>query len=298
MQSKKWPWELTGISFSPLPDSVDEALELTDLNYKVELYPLRYIIGKMSYLVDNRFAVVRSDTNQLFGIVGNRYKPIQVADAFRFVAELGEIRGLWINQDACKIGLAISIETDHKMAYGEVLQPYIFTQLSHDGRQSVKSDVRYIHTATKAMLPVVKSQHFKSWKVLHDGLSNIKLNDAEIITKYLYQDTLKAAMIFEQLHQIKFEVSQLAILLEMITARISTISPRTPLVSDCIAVFKRMKGVSAFDALVAVCEYWDHQHKYRNPQSAWNSIYGGIAYRYKNLFYQKLTANLERIYNG
>ena len=89
--------------------TVEEALELSGLNWNVELRPAEY----NGHVVPGRFWTVRTDTNQAIDIVGKRYEVIQNQAAFAFVNKLigegaaaitsaGSLYGgrrVWINLD-------------------------------------------------------------------------------------------------------------------------------------------------------------------------------------------------------
>lgn len=64
--------------------TVEEALVLAGLDFNVKLVPATYN-GKS---LDDRFYVVREDTDQALDVVGSRFKPIQNREAFRFVDRL------------------------------------------------------------------------------------------------------------------------------------------------------------------------------------------------------------------
>ena len=55
------------------------------MDYAVEKVSLEAVVNLIDRKpVNNHFATIRTDTNDVLGIVGNRYSPIQNKDAFTF----------------------------------------------------------------------------------------------------------------------------------------------------------------------------------------------------------------------
>ena len=78
------PWHGLGISV-PGEQPSREAIRLAGLDWPVEAMPLRAENGNF---VDGWRAVVRGTDARVLGVVGERYRPIQNAEAFRFFDEL------------------------------------------------------------------------------------------------------------------------------------------------------------------------------------------------------------------
>ena len=82
------PWHRLGTKLDR-PATAAEAIDAADIGFQVERVPLATEPGRLS--VETHFATVRTDTNQVLGVVGSRYVPIQNRDAFTtFDALVGE----------------------------------------------------------------------------------------------------------------------------------------------------------------------------------------------------------------
>jgi len=78
------PWHKLGTKLNN-PATSKEAIEAAGLDYTVVKAPLEAVINLIDRKpVNNHFATIRTDSNEVLGIVGNRYAPIQNKDAFSF----------------------------------------------------------------------------------------------------------------------------------------------------------------------------------------------------------------------
>jgi phage/plasmid-like protein (TIGR03299 family) len=75
------PWHKLGRKLDN-PATAAEAIEAAGLNYGVELVPL---FTQAGIPVPRRQGVIRSDTQQILGTVGQGYAPIQNTEAFQFL---------------------------------------------------------------------------------------------------------------------------------------------------------------------------------------------------------------------
>ena len=75
------PWHRLGTKLDQ-PATAREAITAAGLDYRVELKPLKTDDGND---VPTRKATVRTDTNQVLGVVGNGYVPVQNFQAFGFL---------------------------------------------------------------------------------------------------------------------------------------------------------------------------------------------------------------------
>lgn len=81
MYAGETPWHRLGTKLDQ-PATAREAIEAAGLNYLVELKPLRTNDGTE---VRTRKATIRTDTNEILGVVGTEYVPIQNFAAFGFL---------------------------------------------------------------------------------------------------------------------------------------------------------------------------------------------------------------------
>src|SRR5580765_5907477 len=82
-------WHGLGVTLpndSSVRHSIDEAIKIAGLDWTVETQPV-YVDGydngvKFAQAITSHKAIVRKDTRQVLGVVGNRYTPLQNRDQF------------------------------------------------------------------------------------------------------------------------------------------------------------------------------------------------------------------------
>ena len=62
-----------------------QALKEAGLDWKVKKVPVFHRIGGKNIEIAGKFAIVRQDTKEALGVVGNSYKPLQNSEAFSFM---------------------------------------------------------------------------------------------------------------------------------------------------------------------------------------------------------------------
>ena len=134
------PWHGLGQRLNQ-PATSQEAIVAAGLDYDVELRPLQTACGEP---VEMRKAVVRTDSNQVLGVVGKSYQPIQNYQCFGFldsvVAEgqityhtagaLGSGERIWL--------LAKLRDTIRVRGTDDVTEQYLLLSNSHDGSSSLR----------------------------------------------------------------------------------------------------------------------------------------------------------------
>ena len=118
------------------------ALQLSGLDYKVEKKPIYVSIGGKKIKVPDKFATVRSDNNQVLGVVGKDYCVLNNEEGFDFLDDLIgqgganiEVAGSWDNGRRA----LIVAKTSPVDILGDEISPYILFTNSHDGSGSIKA---------------------------------------------------------------------------------------------------------------------------------------------------------------
>ena len=132
------PWHSLGIELNH-PKTAREAIESAGLDYLVAKKKLEANIGRES----DAYSLVRTDTGDVLGIVGERYEPIQNRDAFTFFDELvdqqeavyetagvlGKGERIWI---LAKLPGYINVMGN------DIVNKYLLLTNSHDGSSQVR----------------------------------------------------------------------------------------------------------------------------------------------------------------
>lgn len=123
------PWHQLGVIVEEAP-TIEEGIKLAGLDWNVNMEPLYRNSGDELITVSHR-AAVRSDTNDVLGIVGPDWTPLQNRDSFRFFDKFIES------------GVA-SLETAGSLKGGEIV--WVMAKLAIDPIEIVKNDpiVRYM----------------------------------------------------------------------------------------------------------------------------------------------------------
>lgn len=133
------PWHGLGVSVSKAP-SVEEAIKLAGLDWKVNLAPLFTQEGTQ---VTHR-ATMRDSDRSILGVVGPGYTPVQNEKAFEFfnpfvqsgeaeletAGSLREGRRIWV--------LAKIAGNTREVVPGDPVEHYVMLSNSHDGTTSVQ----------------------------------------------------------------------------------------------------------------------------------------------------------------
>lgn len=134
----------------------EAAIGLAGLNWKVDLFgmsaKLPAIGGAKLVDVPNNYAVVRSDTSAVLGVVGNWYKPFQNVEAFDFMDSIvGEKLAMFETAGALKGGRRVwmmaRLPREIRAAGDDVINPYVLVTNSHDGT----SGLRIIPTSVRVV---------------------------------------------------------------------------------------------------------------------------------------------------
>lgn len=132
-----------------------DLLTKADLNYQATSAPIFAEYNGQKVEVLDKKAIIREDTQELLGVVSNRYKVCQNVDALSFIENINDIKLL-------KAG---SVGTNNSTIYmigqlpevkvlGDIITPHVIFQNSHDGLSGIK--------ATICMLRVVCQNQFIS----------------------------------------------------------------------------------------------------------------------------------------
>jgi phage/plasmid-like protein (TIGR03299 family) len=134
------PWHGLGHVLE-CPPSIDEALQLTGLDWEVDLRPL--------YLEDGRKvthnAVCRTDRNEVLGVVGPNYKPLQNREAFGVFQPFVEQKilaletggSLRAGRRVWLLGRFLGLDPQEVVA-GDEVRPYLLLSTGHDGLVCVR----------------------------------------------------------------------------------------------------------------------------------------------------------------
>jgi phage/plasmid-like protein (TIGR03299 family) len=153
--------------------TAEQAIELGGLNYEVEKKPVMVCDGKE---IPDYYATVRTDTNDVLGLVTDSYEVIQNNEAFSFFDSIVE-RGEAIYQTAGALGKGEKIFITAKLpedilVHGEQIENYLLLTSGHDGKNAIQAGFtstrvvcqNTLNAALRGLQNKVTIMHFKNAK--------------------------------------------------------------------------------------------------------------------------------------
>ena len=170
------PWHGLGVMVKEAMTSAD-ALRLAGLDWTVRQEEVFDIRGKA---ISEYRANVRESDNSVLGIVGDRYRVVQNAEAFRFTDELigGDVRYETAGslREGRQIWLLAKMPPE-KLA-GDETEPYICFTNSHDGGGAVRVCMTPVRVVCNNTLNLALSKAQRVWSMRHTESVAGKLNEA------------------------------------------------------------------------------------------------------------------------
>ena len=176
MYVREKPWHGLGTMVAEAPTSAD-ALRLAGLDWNVRQEEVRDLRGKA---IPGYRANVRESDESVLGIVGERYKVVQNADAFRFTDELigGDVRYETAGslREGRQIWLLAKMPAE-KLA-GDEVEPYLCFTNSHDGGGAVRVCMTPVRVVCNNTLNLALQTATRAWAMRHTESVETKLNEA------------------------------------------------------------------------------------------------------------------------
>lgn len=177
MRESTW----TNIGTDVMATSVEEALKQSNLNYNVVKHPVYAKVGDSDIVLPNCVATVREDTNEVFGIVSDRYEICQNEEAFNFV-------------DSMDINIVKAGQTHTGMIYligklpdvtvlRDTFTPYLIFQNGHNGFYTVKTTICPLRIVCQNQFNIAFKQSPNTISIQHSKQYAKKLAEAEKVIK-------------------------------------------------------------------------------------------------------------------
>ncbi len=187
------PWHKLGTKLDK-PATSAEAVEAAGLGFVVERVPLK--TDPHELFITTHFATVRTDTNQVLGVVGSRYLPIQNRDAFTtFDALVGEGEAIYHTAGALGKGERIWILAklpDHIRVNGnDIVEKFLLLTNSHDGSSAVRVKLTPIRVVCENTLALALGGIEQEARICHIAHAEERLKKAHEIlglTNKLYSE--------------------------------------------------------------------------------------------------------------
>lgn len=214
VREKPWHYATTKDRCKILADVPNsaEALKLAGLDWTVEQTPVFMDDGTE---IKNYKANIRSDDKTVLGIVTNRYKIVQNADAFSFTdAIVGETEDGIVRYETAgslnggkRVWLLAKMPT--KKVLDDDVEPYMVFSNSHDGTGAIKICMTPIRVVCNNTLSLALNTAQRSWSTKHIGNLDEKLAEARhcLGMANMYMDALNEEA--DRLANIKLDYEQI-----------------------------------------------------------------------------------------
>lgn len=176
MMTRTTTWNNLGVE-APTKN-LDTLLETAGLNYNAVARDLYVDAGEGSQiLVPNKKMIVREDTNELFGIVSDRYQICQNRDALDFVQYIDGIE----LQRAGSLGgwVYLIAKMPEVTIMGDTIRPQLIFQNSHDGSCSIKATICMLRLVCQNQFVRAFAESPATVKISHLGNMEEKMSVAQ-----------------------------------------------------------------------------------------------------------------------
>jgi phage/plasmid-like protein (TIGR03299 family) len=282
------PWHGLGQRLDH-PATAEEAIEAANLDYTVVKKPLQAVInGKRRIDVPDYFATLRTDTQDVLGVVGSRYSPVQNRDAFGFFDSLvGQNEAIYETAGVLNLGERVWILARLpgyiKLLGKDVVHKYLLLYNSHDGSSMIRAKLSPIRVVCNNTLSVALAGMEQEVRIKHTHSALEKLEEAHKLlglSNSVY-DLLES--IFKRMSLTKVTDKQLLRYVGSLipdnpesesNTRMENIRDTILNLHEAVEDAKVIRG-TAFGAYNAVTEYTDHMTTTKDPNRRLNSIWFG-----------------------
>lgn len=176
--TREKPWHGIGSIVENAPSS-SEAIKIAKLDWKVKQFPMS-ANGKK---VDGYYANIRQDNGQVLGVVKERYKIVQNAEAFNFVDDIFNDKNFEVEYETAGSlfngkRIFLLAKLPEVMLVGDKVENYLFFTNSHDGSSSLTAGLTNIRVVCNNTLQLAIKNSPRVWKCKHTTNINTKKEQA------------------------------------------------------------------------------------------------------------------------
>lgn len=198
-------WNTIGTAVNTA-NTVEEALNLANLNYTVEKVP---VFLENGFQVPGAFATKKVGTEETFGVVGDKYEVVQNEEAFNFVDTLLPEGMKFIKAGETPKMVYIIASLPDTYILEDKVTPYLIFQNSHCGKTTLKATITPLRLICQNQFNWAFRKASNKISIRHTRSAKEKLEMAKDIlvhnSEYLNQFKLEA----EKLAATKFTKGQM-----------------------------------------------------------------------------------------
>ena len=182
---KEKAWHGLGQVVQDYPTS-EEAIQFAGLDYTVankNLYTQRNEYENPQISVPDYFATLRTDTNEVLGVVGKDYEIVQNRDAFTFFDSIVGGDGIQYETAGAlgkgeRIFITAKLPSYIKVGREDLIEQYVFLTTSHDGFGSITAAFTPVRIVCNNTLNAALRNHTNSIKIRHTANAKDRLEQA------------------------------------------------------------------------------------------------------------------------
>ena len=217
------PWHKLGTRLEN-PATATEAIQAAGLDFRVVKKTLRTTTPDLA--VVGHYAMVRTDTLDVLGVVGSRYEPIQNRDAFTtFDALVGEGEAIYHTAGVLGKGERIWILAklpDYIRVNGnDLVEKFLLLTNSHDGSGPVRVKLTPIRVVCENTLTVALDGREQEVRIRHTAQAEARLKEAHEVLGLTNK-------LYSELDQIFNGMSKKAITQSMLNEYLKKVFPDPP----------------------------------------------------------------------
>lgn len=301
---KEKAWHKLGTIVHDYPTS-KEALEYAGLNYTVQKRSLYAVDmdNNPTLTVPERFATVRTDTNQVLGVVSKEYEIVQNIDAFNFFDSIVDGDGIFYETAGAlgkgeRIFITAKLPDYIKVGKDDLIEKYIFLTTSHDGYGSIVAAFTPIRIVCQNTLNAAMKNHSNAIKIRHTANARERLEQAHKVMGISNQLSVQLEEVFNKWAKVKITDKDLKKLIQLAMVPNKEVLENiqagkedelsTMFKNICDSAFEyamvnptqqqeTTKG-TLFGAYNAVTGYYQNVRNYKTEETKLKSLmYGGVA---------------------
>lgn len=182
MRTSTW----NGIGTNVKANNISDVLKQANLNYNVVTRPCMTKVGNEEIVIPNKVVTMKEDTNEILGLVSNKYQICQNEEAFDFVNNVEGVE--FIKAGETHTGMVYVIgKLSDVTVLGDTFTPYLIFQNGHNGVYTVKTTICPLRVVCQNQFNYAFRNSQNTISIQHSSLYAKKLAEAE----KLIQNTAK-----------------------------------------------------------------------------------------------------------
>lgn len=170
--------------------------------------------------INSHFATIRTDTDQVLGIVGKDYKIVQNGEAFSFFDSIVGGEGIQYETAGAlgkgeRIFITAKLPDYIKVGNDDLIEQYIFLTTSHDGYGSITAAFTPVRVVCQNTLNAALGNHSNCIKIRHTANAKERLEQAHKVMGISYRLSEQLEEIFNEWTKVRMTDAELKKLIQM-----------------------------------------------------------------------------------